>query len=545
MRNPIILRLITITLAILFTGCASRHELYSYKGTPCENKTFTTTTEVLLLQKDSSYSYLLQYDVSKYYLQEYQDYQDYLDEHRITFQEPITKKYKTPHMYTKEIKLYPVGSQFQIQKVYGYFSGSIEGSHWSHYYLVRSLEDNQTMWLNIENISPKTCTMQTGINPLNHSDDFKQADYLRKTYEYTAIDAKWFPVDDFSKDEDLFAVSRQYQKTHVTANVEKIKPKETKTLYSHINNNTFNYFYYEWLKENHTDVNIRYQENQTPLILATQQHNADAVNYLLKLGADTSLKDNYGKQAIDYADKADDGHIYTSLKMYEALQNDHKQNGDTASTLVVYDKKSDTATVQTIHVDNKTWSPLIVAIKEHHNDKALQMIQDKQYLSDTTNNGSTPIYSAVIYKNNAMLDALLAINVDINLTNSYGLTPLYAAVIENNSYAVQKLLDHGADMYTLFKREQTNAFVRAIIDDDLNITTLFLEKPIDIDKADEEGTGLQYVAQRCNHPEMFELLLKYGANKNREKPYKKRTQEILQRSCKNPKQLERFNALLQ
>jgi len=199
---------IMLSITMILTGCASHDVLYSYRGAPCEQKTFTTTTETILLQQNSSYSSIIQYGVSKYYIQEYQRYRK---ERRINFIEPIEQNYR----YIKEIKLYPVGSQFQIQNIYSYYSDTFEGYYWFHYYLVRSLDDNQTMWLNAENINTEKCTMRTNINNPSFLDDIKRADYLRQTYEYVLIDAKPYKEEEFSKEEDLFSVSREYQRRYV------------------------------------------------------------------------------------------------------------------------------------------------------------------------------------------------------------------------------------------------------------------------------------------------------------------------------------------
>ena len=50
------------------------------------------------------------------------------------------------------------------------------------------------------------------------------------------------------------------------------------------------------------DINVRSKDGRTPLIVqASEEEGFDAMEALLKLGADTTAKDNHGKSALDYA----------------------------------------------------------------------------------------------------------------------------------------------------------------------------------------------------------------------------------------------------
>ena len=531
---------IILSITIVLTGCSSPRALYTYKGTPCEKNVFTTTTETISLQYEPSYSYQAQFGVSDYYLEEYQKYRD---ERRITSLGSINKIRDT---YSKEIKLYPVGSPFIILKLYSYFSSSFSGgSFWSHYYLIRSLEDNQTMWFNLENINLEKCSMNTNVQKYHYSENHNQADYLRKTYEYTSLDANWFTADDFAKDEDLFAISRQYQKKHWSTLQQKFQEKNKNELYRRIKNNSLDYYYYQWLEKNHVNINVRYQNNETPLIMAAKQHNTRTVEYLLKLGADTLLKDNNSKIAIDYLSREDNFHAYAAIKIHEAKQNASKNKGKAAITITKMNKSSDKVTVQQIYVDKTTWSPLILAIQKHENTKALQMIRNKQYLLDKTNNGSTPIFAAVIYKNNLILNTLLEIGADVNMSNNYGLTPLYAAVIKTNPYAVKQLLNYDANMYYIVDGDDITVFIRSITDNKEEIVKLFLKNHIDVNRVSKTGISpLNYVAHDCSNPEMFTLILEYGATPSTVDIHGNTTFSILKKYCKDKTQLAIFTDLL-
>ena len=442
--------LFTLFITIL-SGC-SEHEIYLYKGTPCEGKVFTTSKDVILLHNEPHQAHKLEYGFSIYDLK---DYAKYRHDRGITFREKIDKNYRTNNMYTKEIKLYPAGSSFKILEFYTQVSTTIENHMELSYYLVQSLEDNKTAWLYFFDFNPKECSMELYSGNKHYQENREYEALLRKTYQGISVDNDSVMPDDFSENEDLFAVSRRYQEDHAIQLLNSIKEHDKKDLYDRIRNNDFDRYYARWLKQNHVDINVRFQHNETPLILAVTLHNAQIVDNLLLLGADTTLKDDNGKTALDYADKEEFYAIYQSLKMHSAKQKAIKANGSTAVTITRFDKRTDTTTVKQINPikeDKQTWSPLIIAISRHNNKQALQMIHEKQYLYDKTNNGSTPLFAAVIFNNRTALDALLSIGTDVNIENSYKLTPLYAAVIENNSYAVKQLLDHGADMYTNPKR---------------------------------------------------------------------------------------------
>ena len=62
------------------------------------------------------------------------------------------------------------------------------------------------------------------------------------------------------------------------------------------------------------DINHQDQLHKTPLIRAAQHSRSSVVKYLLKKGADTSIKDYDDKTAMDYANKNEDQEIIDLLR---------------------------------------------------------------------------------------------------------------------------------------------------------------------------------------------------------------------------------------
>ena len=62
------------------------------------------------------------------------------------------------------------------------------------------------------------------------------------------------------------------------------------------------------------DVNHRYEDGKTPLMIASQWGSTRAARTLLMLGADTDLKSNDKSTALDYANRGNDKFIIAFVK---------------------------------------------------------------------------------------------------------------------------------------------------------------------------------------------------------------------------------------
>lgn len=71
--------------------------------------------------------------------------------------------------------------------------------------------------------------------------------------------------------------------------------------------------YAKLLIENGSDVNLLTEQKMSPLIYAVQSKNIELIQLLVNEGADVSVRDNYGKTAIDYAKMLELTEVFTIL----------------------------------------------------------------------------------------------------------------------------------------------------------------------------------------------------------------------------------------
>ena len=68
-------------------------------------------------------------------------------------------------------------------------------------------------------------------------------------------------------------------------------------------------FYYEFYKDNSSVLNIKNKSQWTPLVIACYQGNFEYVQIIINLGADFSLIENNGKNALFYAVESENNRI--------------------------------------------------------------------------------------------------------------------------------------------------------------------------------------------------------------------------------------------
>ena len=203
--NKILLIMIVL---LIFNGCAKK-EIHVYSGTPCEGKVFTTSNETILLQHEPYYPSRIQYGYSLYDLE---DYAEYRKDRGITFRRTIDENYETSNNYTKEIKLYPIGSSFKVVAFYRYMSTSFEDDKSLSYYLVESLDDHQIIWLYFYDFNSETCNMNLDKEDVYDSENRYLESLILKSYAGVSVNNGYDMPDEFSEDEDLYTVSREYKK---------------------------------------------------------------------------------------------------------------------------------------------------------------------------------------------------------------------------------------------------------------------------------------------------------------------------------------------
>lgn len=100
--------------------------------------------------------------------------------------------------------------------------------------------------------------------------------------------------------------------------------------------------------------------------------------------------------------------------------------------------------LQTVNGDNRTI--LHLACGYGHLDIVRIICESGVDLNPIDSFGETPIYRALRFRRDCVMDLLLTHGIQINLQDSRGRSPLHRACQMGTTHAVLKLLDHGADV---------------------------------------------------------------------------------------------------
>ena len=200
------------------------------------------------------------------------------------------------------------------------------------------------------------------------------------------------------------------------------------------------------------DVNAENKHGKTSLIFAAWNRNPDAVNVLVKAGADVNAENKYGKTSLMYAAESGSADAVRALVKAGATVNAQNRHGDT---------------------------PLMYAAK----------------------NGSPGTVSALV---NA--------GADVNAQNRYGDTPLMYAVWNGNTDAVNALVDAGAAVNAENKRVWTPLFYAARSGNP-EIVNALVNAGANVNAQDKDGTTPLLLAVPNRNPDVVNALGKAGAKK--------------------------------
>lgn len=183
------------------------------------------------------------------------------------------------------------------------------------------------------------------------------------------------------------------------------------------------------LISNNVDINVRYSETlETPLIIAVKQNTSnEIITLLLNAGADTNVSEIHGMTPLRLA--VDKDNVEAVKLLLDAG----------ANTEVFWNGMT----------------PLMEASQEGYTAVVRLLLEVGANPNFTNISGNTPLMAAAHYGKVDVIELLLSHGANINAQNSHGFTPLHAAVNTNRSPAVRILLENGADQTLRNKQGQT------------------------------------------------------------------------------------------
>lgn len=145
---------------------------------------------------------------------------------------------------------------------------------------------------------------------------------------------------------------------------------------------------------------------------------------------------------------------------------------------------------------------------------AMQDLLDKGADVNVQNvRGVTPLFAAIIAKNEPMIDWLLAHNASPNVRSSVGDNPMIEVARSGNEGLLKKLIKAGGDV-NLANTLGSTPLMEACVARQLGSVRILLDAGADVSLRTNQGTSALLNAARSHEYEMVELLLDAGANAN-------------------------------
>ena len=226
---------------------------------------------------------------------------------------------------------------------------------------------------------------------------------------------------------------------------------------------------FEHILESGVDINLRTKRQRlTPLMIAVQAQNMEAIDFILANGGGINDTDAFQNSCLHKAVAAGDIPILQTLAEQGADINAQNKNGTT---------------------------PLISAAKNLQGG-ALTILLSHGASVELTDHGG---YTALCYAawRGLLVTDLLIHNANVNVKSLFGFTPLLLATEEGHCHVVQELLTHGADI-NAYNRFRNTALHYAVNTGNVDMVSILLENGINIKTAIE----LRYDETACTHLQM-------------------------------------------
>ena len=209
---------------------------------------------------------------------------------------------------------------------------------------------------------------------------------------------------------------------------------------------------------------------------------ADAVKYLIELGADVSILDNKHHTALDYANALGLTQLIGEMSKYSTGTTDAYGN-----------------------------TPLHQSCYNGQSEVVKAMLAEKTVDINVCNDeGITPLYFAVMRNNLFITELLLEAGADADKKDNHGNTPLHLAARNENEHIVKRLLENGADANARTERGET-ALIAAAKTGNNYVAAALLSALADVSCKDTSGHTALYYAAEGGYNDIVEKLLAAGA----------------------------------
>jgi ankyrin repeat protein len=175
---------------------------------------------------------------------------------------------------------------------------------------------------------------------------------------------------------------------------------------------------------NKEKVDVRDGTGRTPLLVAVQNGNAAAVEFLIQHQADITAVDGRGMSVLHHAAMQNNA----PLIMYFLGE---KYRAKTQQLLTTFDRSHR--------------RPIETALTENRREAAMALINGGSPIDASDSEGMTLLHWAAKYGYDDLAQLLIAKGTDLNTKDKKGRVPLHLAASEGNKKIVELLIAAGAD----------------------------------------------------------------------------------------------------
>ena len=208
------------------------------------------------------------------------------------------------------------------------------------------------------------------------------------------------------------------------------------------------------LIKNGADVNVKFGNNKTPIMIASEKGYSKIVKVLIENGADINAKDSKGSNSLEYAIAG---------------------NNTNTIKLLIY-------------------NGIDVNVKSKENN-------------------ATAVMFAVLKGNQDALKMLIKAGADINTKTKNGKTAIIFSAMSGNVNITKILINKGANVNSKDKKGN-NSLMFASANGNYNIARLLINAGADIDTQNNNGNTALILATMQGNIKMVEFLIKQNANVN-------------------------------
>ena len=266
-------------------------------------------------------------------------------------------------------------------------------------------------------------------------------------------------------------------------------------------------------------LEMRNENNLTPLLSAAIQGNIEIARFLIEKGADVHAGDNEGSNALHNAAAGGRKEMIRLLVSKGMRVNDQDDRGMTALHFASSRGHLDCAELlvslgaDVSAEESNQRTPLFFAAGSGDLDLCRLLIENGAKVAVSNKYGRTPLTYAIWRNHESIVDLLLNNGAEVNLKDVDGNTPLHQVCIDGQPSIAQLLIDHDADIYLKDAAGHTSLHLAAYYGQS-GIVELLVAQGMDVNAVDEAGDTPIHGAAWCGDRATAELLLKKEAQLN-------------------------------